>query len=452
MCRASLSVSRCARDRLELCHEIETDRPGALGTFEHLQRDYGDVVGLRMGPLRSCLLVRPEAVRHVLVTNHRNYWKGRIFGKLKRVAGEGLLFSEGETWQRHRRLVAPAFQRSHVQSLVPPMAAVVDERLEAWERERLGGRPFDLLPEMSQLALDVVCRALFGGKRLGPEVRFHETVNEAIAYSNHLLNTFLPAPLWVPTRLNRRARRTLGALHDVIDDLIRQADERRPEGFDLLRVLLETRDEETGEPMSREALRDQMMTLLIAGHETTAVALTWTVHLLGNAPEAAERARREAEAVLGGEPATADAVARLDYTRRVVMESLRLYPPAWATARQAHADDELCGYRIPRGANVTLSPWLMHRHPGYWEAPDRFDPDRFLPERSESRPRGAYFPFGAGGRRCVGEDFAMLEATLALASILRRFDLRPLPDHPVEPDPILTLRPRHGLKVTLRSA
>lgn len=425
-------------------------RADTLGYLEGLQRDYGDVVCLRLGPvLRSCLLVRPEGVRRVLVENHRNYWKGRLFGKLKRVSGEGLLFSEGEAWRRQRRLVAPAFQRSHVQSLVPAMGAVVEEMLERWERERADGRPFDLLPEMSQLALDVVCRALFGGRRLGPEVRFHETVNEAIGYANHLLNTFLPAPLWVPTRRNRRARRTQADIHAVIDDLIRQARERRSEGFDLLRLLMEARDEESGEPMSEAALRDQMVTFLIAGHETTAVALTWAVHLLGSAPEEAEALRAEADAVLGTGPASAEAVARLERTRRVLKESLRLYPPAWAIARQAHADDEVCGYRIPRGSNVTLSPWLLHRHPGLWEAPERFDPDRFRPERAAGRPRGAYFPFGAGGRRCVGEDFATLEATLVLASLLRRFRVEPVPGEHVEPDPILTLRPRSGLRVTV---
>lgn len=424
-------------------------RADSLGFLERMQREYGDLVCMRIGILRSCILARPEHVRRVLIENHRNYWKGRLFGKLKGVAGDGLLFSEGEAWRRQRRMAAPAFQRSRVEGLVPRMAAVTNELLERWDRERAGGEDFDLLPEMSNLALDIVCRAMVGGEMPLTEREFHEIMDESIAYANHLINTFVPAPLWVPTARNRRMRRTLGQIDAVILELVRRARAGEMDEADLLGTLVEARDEENGSRLSDRELRDQMVTFLFAGHETTAVALTWAFHLLGRHPEVEAALRREADHVLSDAAPTIAEVARLEHTRRAMQETLRLYPPIWATARQAYEDDEIGGFRIPKGANVTISPWLIHRHPELWQEPERFDPDRFLPERAEERPRLAYLPFLAGGRRCIGEDFALLEATAVLAMILRRFEVRPVPGPQVKPDPILTLRPKDGLRVTL---
>jgi cytochrome P450 len=214
-------------------------------------------------------------------------------------------------------------------------------------------------------------------------------------------------------------------------------------------MMLGARDEETGEQMSEPQILDEMRNFLIAGHETTAVTLTWTFHLLGQHPEIRERLEKEVDRVLGGRLPGPHDLPQLALARRVIDESLRLYPPAWATGRQALADDEVDGYRIPRKANVTLSPWITHRHPAFWDAPERFDPDRFLPERCRDRHRFAYIPFGAGGRRCVGEDFALQEACFVLAAIVQRYELRPVTGHPIELHPIFTLRPRHGVRVTL---
>ncbi len=422
-------------------------RADSLGYLTALWKEYGDVVCMRMGPLRSYLVSRPEHVRHVLVGNHRNYAKGDLFAKLKAVAGDGLLFSEGEAWRQQRRWVAPAFQRTQVQGVVPVMGRVMRERLDQWARERAGGDAFDWVPEMSRLALDMVCRAMFGSET--PGVDFHRRVDEALAYANHLVMHFATPPYWVPTRRNRAARVTMAAIHETILGMIASARERRGEGADLLRLLMEARDEETGARMGERELLDQMMTLLVAGHETTAMVLSWAIHLLGQDPEATARLRAEADAVLGDDVPTAAEVARLAFALNVVKESMRLYPPVWALPRQAVEADEIGGYRVPRQTMVTMSPWILHRHPEFWDAPERFDPDRFLPERAAERPRHAYFPFGAGGRSCVGEDFALLEATLVLAMTLQRFDVRPVADQTVEPDPLLTLRPRAGIRVRM---
>jgi len=422
--------------------ELRADLPGYLTA---LWREYGDVVCIRMGPLRSYLIARPEHVGQVLVENHRSYEKGSLFAKLKTAAGDGLLFSEGERWRRRRRWVAPAFSRSQVQGVVPVMGRVMQECLDRWAREPTVDESFDLVPEMSRLALDMVCRAMFGSET--PALAFHRRIDEAIAYANYLITRYATPPYWVPTRRNRAARVTIAGVHAAIRDMVESARAQRGEGAELLHRLMQTRDEETGAPMSERELLDQMITLLVAGHETTAMALSWAFYLLGQDAEATARLRAEADSVLRDDTPTALEVMRLEFARSVVKESMRLYPPVWALPHQAVEADVIGGFRVPRKAMVTMSPWILHRHP--WEQPEWFDPDRFRPERSRDRPRYAYFPFGAGGRSCVGEDFALLEATLVLAMTARRFDVRPLPGQPVEPDPILTLRPRNGVPVRI---
>jgi cytochrome P450 len=423
--------------------------PDILGFLERAHREYGDVVCMRPGPLKSYLLARPEHAKHVLVDNHKSYRKGIVFQNLRRVAGQGLILSEGELWKRQRRLVGPSFHRRRLAEMSPLMVDAIQDLVTRWEAERAGGEPFDVLPEMSKLALDVVCRAMFGTDMLDRAESFHAHVQEALEYSNYLINTFLVPPIWVPTRRNRRGRRTRNWIDGVIRDMIRSRSDSASEGGDLLSTMLAARDEETGEPMSESLLLDEMRTFLIAGHETTAVALAWTFYLLGRHPEAAERLQAEVDAALGASPPGFEDLPRLGYARRVIDESMRLYPPALATNRQALEDDEVDGWLIPRRANVTISIWVTHRHPEFWDEPRRFDPDRFLPERAEQRPRLAYLPFGAGPRRCIGEDFALTEATLALASISQRFRVERGSECGVEPKPLLTLRPAEPILVRI---
>jgi cytochrome P450 len=262
---------------------------------------------------------------------------------------------------------------------------------------------------------------------------------------------FYPPPR-VPTPRNRRHRLALAALDHAIYEIIAARRRGDTSGDDLLGLLIDVRDEQSGEGMSDRQLRDEVITLFVAGHETTAVALAWAWHLLAEHPGAAERVRAELAGALGDRaPATAD-LPQLPYARMVIDEAMRLYPPAWITNRQAIADDEICGYHIPAGAIVLISPYVMHRHPAYWENPERFDPERFTPERSAGRPHYAYFPFGGGPRQCIGKGLALMEAQLILGAVAQRFRLGHVPGHVVEPQALVTLRPRGGLPMIVERA
>jgi cytochrome P450 len=255
---------------------------------------------------------------------------------------------------------------------------------------------------------------------------------------------FYPPPR-VPTPRNRRQRAALRALDAAVYGIIAARRRGETSGDDLLGLLMSVRDEDTGACMSDQQLRDEVITLFVAGHETTAVALTWVWHLLAGHPDAAERVRAELTAVLGDRAPVAVDLSKLPYARMVIDEAMRLYPPAWITNRQAIADDQVCGYHIPAGAILLVSPYVMHRHPAYWERPDAFEPERFAPECSAGRPAYAYFPFGGGPRQCIGKGLALMEAQLILALVAQRFQLRHAPGHQVEPQALLTLRPRGGL-------
>jgi cytochrome P450 len=424
-------------------------RRDPLGCLMAWTREYGDVVHVRFPPFRNVLVTNPSGVQHILQTNHRNYWKGAVFGKLKRIAGEGLVFSDGELWRRQRRLIQPAFHRQRIEALAGMMTERTLAMLDGWQDRAAAAEPFDVAAEMSRLTLDIVGRALFGTD-LGPdEEEFRAAVAGGLAYANHVLNHFLTPPLFVPTAANRRGRRAIRSLDRIVWGIIERHRREGADGGDLLGMLIAARDGDTNQAMDDHQLRDEAVTFLVAGHETTAVALAWTWHLLAAHEEARRRLEREIDEVLEGRPPVLSDLAELRYARMVLEESMRLYPPVWAVSRQSLAEDEVCGFRLPARTVVTLSPYVTHRNPVFWDDPERFEPERFSTERSAERPEYAYFPFGGGPRGCVGNQFAMMEAQLVLATVAQRFRLRAVPGHVVEPDPILTLRPRSGIRVTL---
>jgi cytochrome P450 len=410
---------------------------------------HGDAVGMRGGPLRVVLLNRPEYARHVLIRNHRAYGKGAQIAKLRKLAGNGVFFAEGEAWRRQRRMVVPAFQREKIESMVPHLVAGADHMLAHWEREHSGGGYFALMPETSKLALDVVCRAMFGSDVREQAEAFHTRAVFAASYSQYLFDHLLPLPLWVPTARNRRmweSRRWVrGFVHGMID-AHRHMD---PLPDDMLGLLLRVRDEETGAALDDTQLFDELMTFVNAGHETTAVTLAWALAEIGRDPALQERLAAEIDAALGAGPPTLAGLARLDGLGRAIRETLRMHPPGWLLPREALEEDAIGEVRIPKGAMVILSVRSIHRHPGFWSEPERFDPDRFRPERGEPRHAMAYLPFGLGGRRCVGEDFALLELRAVLARVLQRFRVAVDPDHPIVPRPELTLKPAHGVELRI---
>jgi cytochrome P450 len=325
------------------------------------------------------------------------------------------------------------------------MTATTAEMLERWTARRNPEQPFDVAAEMSRLTLAIVGRALFGTDLGDAEEEFRGAVAGALDYANHLLTHRITLPIRVPTRANRAGRRAIAEIDRIVWKIIEQRRRTQKDGPDLLGMLINARDEETNLAMDDQQLRDEVVTFLVAGHETTAVSVSWTWHLLAQNPQAEQRLHEEIARTLGDRIPTVDDLPALPYTRMILQESMRLFPPAWAIARQANGDDEIGGCRVAADTTITLSPWVTHRHPDLWDRPDEFDPERFSAERSEGRSEFAYFPFGAGPRRCVGNQFALIEGQLLLAMIAQRFRLRAIPGHTVIPDPILTLRPRGGL-------
>ncbi len=404
-------------------------------------RDYGDVVRYRMGHMVWYQANHPDGVRRVLQENNRNYGKGTLtLGILKPVLGEGLLTSEGELWRRQRRLMQPVFHRRSVAAFGEIMTRETLAMLDRWRP----GSPLDLAAEMSRLTLDVVTGALFHSHAGDEPEVIGGAVGVLVEEISYRFQFPIYPPRYVPTPRNRRMNAAQKTIDRAVYRIIREH-RAGTDAEDLLSLLMHTRDEETGETMGDRQLRDEAITLYLAGHETTATALAWTFYLLARNPEAEERLRAELDEALGDAPPTAADLPRIPYARMVVDEAMRLYPPVWITNRQALGEDELCGYHVPPGQIVMVCPYVLHRHPDYWERPEEFDPERFAPGRSEVRPRFAYFPFGGGPRQCIGRDMALVEAQLILATVLRRYRLRLADDRPVEPFPAVTLRPKGGL-------
>ncbi len=422
----------------------------ALGMLDRAFEAHGDVTAFRFGPIRALLLAHPDHVRHVLQSHHSNYNKRVVsYLRMKTVLGEGLLTSDGAFWQRQRRIAQPAFRHGRLIGFGPTMVAAAEDLLESWKPAAATGQEVDVHQEMMRLTLRIAGETLVGAEVKDQAAAVGRAMTRVFHDFHHRLYQLLPLPEWVPTAANRRLRRAKRTLDDLVLGII---DQRRRSGIerdDLLGLLMSARDEETGQAMTDRQLRDEVMTLLLAGHETTANALAFTWYLLARHPEAAGKLRRELAEALGGRSPTVDDLPQLPYTKMVIEESMRLLPPAWIVERRAIAEDTVGGVRIPAGCVVMASAWVTHRHPGFWEDPERFDPERFRPGTKLSH-RFAYFPFGAGPRVCIGGGFAMLEARLVLATLAQHVDLTTVSDQDLELDPNITLRPRHGLRMRLR--
>ena len=432
-----------------------------LGSLPDFQRDnirafmdawrrYGDVVRFR-GRGAMFLVVHPDHVKHVLQDRHPDYprpwW---VDDKLKGVVGEGLVASEGEHWRRQRRLAQPVFHRQRIGAFGTVMTDTTGEMLERWEAYAARGQAINMRVAMQNLSLAILARSLFGAD-WGPEAAaVGPAVTIALEHTNRRLLSPIDPPEWVPLPHIRRwlkARRTLDSL---VYRLIAERRRAPADGADLVSMLIQARDEETGEGMTDEQLRDEIMGFLIAGHETVSSALTWTWYLLSLHPDVAGRLRSELVEVLGGRTPTVADAAHLRYTTMVLQEAMRLYPPIWVMLRSPQTDDTIGGYHIPARSTVILCPYVTHRHPAFWENPEGFDPERFTPERSADRPRYAYFPFGGGPRLCIGESFGMLEMQLVIAMMAQRYRPDLAPGYPVVPQPAISLRARYGMGMTLQ--
>jgi cytochrome P450 len=426
-------------------------RRDQLNFLRDLRRTYGDYVRIPTVPGYDVyLLADPAAVEHVLVKNHKNYRKPEFLtGPVRLLLGNGLFISEGDFWLRQRRLAQPAFLRGSVVRLAAPMTAAVDDLVRTWEAAP-DGRAVDIVPEMMRLVLHIAGATLFGADVAGDADALGAAERDIFALVRHRMDNPLAAPLWVPTHLNRAYRRAKGLLDRVVFRVIESRRRGSSAGNDVLDLLLAARDEESGTGMSDQQLRDEVLTLLFAGHDTTAAGLSWAWYLLARHPEAQEALHDEAAARLGGRTPTADDLPQLPLATAVFEEALRLYPPAPGLARRAVGPDEIEGHSVPAKAILMPSQWVIHRHPTFWDEPDRFRPERFLPDRARGRPKFAYFPFGGGPRACIGNTFAMVEGALVLAGLAQRFHFRPAENREVEPDMTFVLRPKGAINLVVR--
>ncbi|MFO0868551.1 MAG: cytochrome P450 [Pirellulales bacterium] len=435
-----------------------------LTLYDRLRAEHGDYVRLRFPlGLQAFLLGHPAAIEHVLVKNARNYRKPDMFNRSAQlVTGAGILVSEGELWRRQRRLMQPAFARQQVTRFGANMETATRGLIERWTAERAqSAEPLDVAQEMVRLTMGIVSSWLFSSQIAAEADEVGQAIRETFALVGARLNGEFRAPLWVPTPGNRRFLRSRQLLWETMSRLIAARRAAGTDQRDLLGMLLAAQDEESGRGMTDEQVRDEVITLLIAGHDTVGAALSWAWYLLGKHPQVQEDLHDEAAGVLQGRIPTVADLERLPLATAIFEETLRLYPPAWGQPREALVEDSLQGYPIPARAPLIISQWLAHRHPDFWSEPLRFHPDRFLGAGqggsgpagdTSARPRFAYFPFGGGPRICIGKEFALLEGPLILAALAQQFRLEEVPGQIIEPDATFTLRPAQPVRmhVTLR--
>jgi cytochrome P450 len=373
-----------------------------------------------------------------------------LYDRLRDSLGNGLLTSEDSFWLHQRRLAQPAFHRQRLQAMADVMVACTSQMLERWDQSTSPADPRDVGAEMMALTQSIIVRTMFStdlGAAGAVLDRTWPIINRRIGetFWSTKLETSLPLPA------NRRFWRALRELDTVVYQIIAERRQTRRDESDLLSMFLAARDDETGAGMTDRQLRDEVVTMLLAGHETTSLLLSWTYYLLSQHPGARRSIEDEVDREIGNGRPTFAHIDRLTFTRRVLEESLRLYPPAWGFSRRALGDDELGGYRIPKGSLVFLIPFVVHRRPKLWPDPDRFDPGRFAPEHESTRPRFAYIPFGGGPRGCIGNQFAMLEAQLIVATIAQRYRIELVPDQHIRPEPLITLRPAPAIRAILKT-
>jgi len=422
-------------------------RKDPLGTLRQMAREYGDVVAFSAMGMQRVLISRPEYILQLLVLEHAKLHKSAltklVVGPL---LGQGLLISEGEFWRRQRRLAQPAFQRSRTNEYAPVMVDCALQHVSGWQ----SGEMRNIAEEMMKLTLEVAVTTLFGTSLATDSDSIGRAMTFLMRYYLRRARAPWRVPDSWPTAANRRARRDLDYMDSMVYRIIAERKKQTNARNDLLTLLMAAMSED-GTQMTERQLRDETMTLFVAGHETTALSLSWTWYLLSENPSAEERLHSELREVLGGRPAEVSDLEKLPYLNAVVYEALRLYPPAFIMARLNREVVRFGEYEIPPDTTLLASQWVVHRDTRLFEEPERFRPERWLDGLEHRLPPGAYFPFGDGPRRCIGQGFALLETALVLAAIAQRFRLRLVPGFPVVPEPLVTLRPKYGIQMIVKA-
>jgi cytochrome P450 len=423
-------------------HEFSRDR---LGTLTRWAQEYGDLVSARFGTRYIVFANHPDLVEEVLVNQNRKFIKHYRLRNATRTLGHGLLVSEGEFWRGQRKLVQPAFHRERISAYAQLMVEFTERMLRTWAAAQVR----DVQEDMMRLTLEIVAKALFDAEISSDSARVRvamETLMRAFVVRTASLVT---PPHWIPTPMNVRVEWAVRRLERILLTIIAERRQSGKDRGDLLSMLLRAQDEESGRQMSDQQLRDEVMTLFMAGHETTANTLAWSWFLLSEHPEVEARLHAELDQVLSGRPPAIGDLSRLRYTENIVNETLRFYPTVWMLGREALEAVELGGYSIPAGTTVFMPQWVIQRDRRWFDDPEVFRPERWEGGLMQRISRYAYFPFGGGPRVCIGNNFALMEATLILATIAQKFRLRLAPDAVVEPLATITLRPARGVKVVL---
>lgn len=414
--------------------------------IQHMGKTYGDISRAKGGPLYFVFLSNPDYIEHMFL--HRDvYVKINEGGNLKYLLGNGLLTSDGDFWLKQRRLIQPLFHKQRLQGFVQKIANCTTDMMKGWEATGLNNINF--YREMNQVTLDIVGRTLLSTDLKGDFATVNKALTAVLESVNRKRGRLLRIPQWMPLPSQIRLSRNRKVLEDTITDIINKRKTSGEHFDDLLSMLIEVEDADTKERMSDKQLRDEVLTIFLAGHETTANALAFTFYLLAKHPEIKKRVQDEIKTVLDGKELSYDLLNNLHYTTMVIKESMRLYPPAWVTVREASRADIIDGFEIKYNDKIIVSPYAVQRSEKYWSEPEKFDPERFSPERIKSIPRFAYFPFGGGARLCIGNNFAMMEMQIILSLVCNEYDFTIPADFKLEILPFITLRPKDGIPLQL---
>lgn len=414
-----------------------------LGYFHNSVRKYNGISRAKVGPYHYVNISEPAYIEHIFV--HPDiYVKGRDNKTLRFLLGNGLVTSEGEFWLKQRRLIQPLFHKQRLQGFVKKITESTSAMLKKWEAQNR--EVTDIHGEMTKVTLDIVSQTLMSTEVKGD----FKKINDALLVVMEGMMKIFRLPAWIPSPRNLKMRRNRAVLDDTIFKIIDDRRKDKTEHNDLLTMLMEVEDADTRERMTNKQLRDEVITIFLAGHETTANALSFSFYLLAQHPEIKQKIVEEFQRVIGDNEMNYENVSRLEYTMMVIKESMRLYPPVWGITRDAVREDVIDGYRIKKGDSIAMSPWAVHRLEKYWENPLKFDPERFSPERMKSIHRYAWFPFGGGQRFCIGNNFAMMEMQIVLALACSQFNFTLAENFKLELEPLVTLRPRHGVMVNLQ--
>ncbi len=407
----------------------------------------GDVFRLKLGPENLYVISHPEHIKHVFIDNYKNYEKkSRMWTKLMPLFGFSLVTTDGETWKRRRRLAQPSFHHERISAFAKQMTQTTQELLQRWENNPNSN--IDFSSEMMQLTLQILGRTLLNTELTEETQTIQKSIHTILVHANKQGRQLLSIPYSIPTPANRRFLKAVNTLDELVYGIIKSRRENQKSAFDLLSMLMDSRDEETQQGLNDRELRDELVTFIFAGHETSANALTWTFYLLAKHPRIQEQLYLEISKLLQGPPRLKD-LKQLSIVERIIKESMRLYPPVWFTGRTLVKDDQIGDFFIPAKSVIMPSIYLTHHHPDIWENPEVFDPDRFLPERIEKMHRQAYIPFGAGPRQCIGNMFALMEMQIIVILLCQHYQFELAPNFEAELEPSITLRPKNGMRLRL---